>query len=134
MNEATQAQSTQVFYPSLRYRDARAAIDWLAKTLGFETAMVVDGEGDRDIAHAELRLGAGTIMLGSEPEGGDRWGSHAGQSWIYVAVDDADALCERARAAGAEIVMEPTDTDYGSRDFALRDLEGNLWNFGTYRP
>jgi uncharacterized glyoxalase superfamily protein PhnB len=134
MSETTQAQSRQVFYPSLRYRDARAAIDWLSKTLGFETAMVIDGEGDREIAHAELRLGAGMIMLGSEPEGGDRWGWHAGQGWIYVAVDDVDALHDRAKAAGAEILMELTDTDYGSRDFALRDPEGNLWNFGTYRP
>jgi uncharacterized glyoxalase superfamily protein PhnB len=87
-------ESTQVFYPTFRYRDARTAIDWLA----------------------------------------DRWGRHAGEGWVYVAVEDPDALHERAKAAGAEIVMAPMDTDYGSRDFALRDLEGNLWSFGTYRP
>jgi uncharacterized glyoxalase superfamily protein PhnB len=134
MTDSTQAQSTQTFYPALRYNDAREAIDWLSEALGFETAMVVDGEGDREIAHAELRLGSGMIMLGSESSSADKWGAHAGQSWIYVAVDDADALYERAKGAGAEVVMEPTDTDYGSRDFAIRDPEGNLWNFGTYRP
>ena len=126
--------TTQVFYPAFRYRDARAAIDWLVEALGFEVAMVVDGDGERDVAHAELRLGSGMIMLGSESSSADKWGSHAGQSWVYVAVEEPDALYERAKAAGAEIVMEPMDTDYGSRDFAIRDPEGNLWNFGTYRP
>ena len=128
------AESTQVFYPSFRYRDARAAIDWLVEALGFEVGMVVDGEGDRDVAHAELTLGSGMIMLGSESTSADRWGPHAGQGWVYVAVEDPDALHERATGAGAEVVMEPMDTDHGSRDFAIRDPEGNLWNFGTYRP
>ncbi len=53
---------------------------------------------------------------------------------IYVAVDDPDALHARAKAAGAKIEMELRDTDYGSRDFACRDPEGNLWSFGTYWP
>jgi uncharacterized glyoxalase superfamily protein PhnB len=126
--------STQVFYPSLRYHDARAAIDWLVEALGFEVAMVVDDDGERDVAHAELRLGSGMIMLGSESNSADKWGPHAGQGWVYVAVEDSDALHERAKAAGADVVTEPMDTDYGSRDFAIRDPEGNLWNFGTYRP
>ena len=127
-------ESTQVFYPTFRYRDARTAIDWLVETLGFEVGMVVDGEGDRAVAHAQLTLGSGMIMLGSESDSADRWGRHAGEGWVYVAVEDPDALHERAKAAGAEIVMAPMDTDYGSRDFALHDLEGNLWSFGTYRP
>ena len=58
----------------------------------------------------------------------------AAGSLIYCAVQDVDALYARARAAGAEIPLEPTDTDYGSRDFTVRDPEGNLWAFGTYRP
>jgi uncharacterized glyoxalase superfamily protein PhnB len=126
--------STQVFFPTFRYRDARAAIDWLVAALGFEVGTIVDGEGDRDVAHAELTLGSGVIMLGSESSSADKWGSHAGQGWVYVAIEDPDVLYERAKAAGAEVVMEPMDTDYGSRDFAIRDPEGNLWNFGTYRP
>jgi uncharacterized glyoxalase superfamily protein PhnB len=60
--------------------------------------------------------------------------SDVGQAWIYASCDDPDALCERARAAGGEITTEPADQDYGSRDFAARDLEGNQWNFGTYEP
>jgi uncharacterized glyoxalase superfamily protein PhnB len=134
MTSETQTEkSTQIFYPTFRYRDARAAIDWLTEAIGFETAMVVDGEGN-GVAHAELRLGSGMVMVGSESDSADKWGQHAGQGWVYVAVEDPDALHERALAAGADIVMEPMDTDYGSRDFALRDPEGNLWNFGTYRP
>ncbi|HVY96639.1 MAG TPA: VOC family protein [Solirubrobacterales bacterium] len=120
------------FYPTLRYRDARAAIAWLQDAFGFEAGMVVDGEGD-EVVHAQLAFGDGIVMLGSERD--DRWGTRAGQGWCYVALDgDVDAHCERARTAGAEIVMEPTDQDYGSRDYAARDPEGNLWNFGTYRP
>jgi uncharacterized glyoxalase superfamily protein PhnB len=53
---------------------------------------------------------------------------------MYVAVDDPDAHRDRAREAGAEVVVELHDTDYGSRDYAARDLESNLWYFGTYRP
>ena len=120
------------FYPSLRYRDARAAIEWLERAFGFEPNMVVDGEGDQ-VVHAQLGFGDGMIMLGSERD--DQFGTHLGQSWAYVAVEgDIDAHCERARAAGAEIVREPEDQDYGSRDYSARDLEGNLWSFGTYRP
>jgi uncharacterized glyoxalase superfamily protein PhnB len=53
---------------------------------------------------------------------------------IYVVVDDPDAVHDRAAAAGADVVMPLTDQDYGSRDFAVRDPEGNLWSFGTYDP
>src|SRR3979490_2390691 len=104
-------ESTQVFYPTFRYRDARTAIDWLVETLGFEVGLVVDGEGDRDVAHAQLTLGSGRMMLSSESNSADRWGGHAGEGWVYVAVEVPDGLHERAKAAGAEIVMEPMDTD-----------------------
>lgn len=121
------------FYPSLRYRDARAAIEWLERAFGFERNMVVDGEGEQ-VAHAQLKFGDGMIMLGSERDG-DPWGDHAGQSWVYVVVEgDIDAHCERSRTAGAEIIREPEDQEYGSRDYSARDPEGNLWSFGTYRP
>ncbi len=122
-------------YPSLRYHDARAAIAWLGDAFGASEKDVYEGD-DAAIVHAELTLpGGDVVMLGSEPPGGDpRWGAHAGQGWLYVAVDDADAFYERAVAAGAEVVMELTDTDYGSRDFSVRDPEGNLWSFGTYDP
>jgi uncharacterized glyoxalase superfamily protein PhnB len=121
-------------YPSLRYHDARAAIDWLVEAFGFQESQVhADAEGV--IRHAELTGFGGTVMLGTEPEGGDElWGEHAGQGWLYVSHDDVDALHDRAVAAGAEIVRPLQDTDYGSRDFTARDPEGNIWSFGTYAP
>jgi uncharacterized glyoxalase superfamily protein PhnB len=118
-------------YPALRYRDAPAAIAFLKEALGFEAVRVYPND-DGTIAHAELAYGPSILMLGSDRD--DQYGRRAGQGWIYLAVEDADAHCERARAAGAEIVTDPYDTDYGSRDYAARDPEGNVWNFGTYRP
>ncbi|MCM0675632.1 glyoxalase [Micromonospora phytophila] len=66
--------------------------------------------------------------------GVDSFVAGAFDAQVYVAVEDVDAHCARARAAGAEIVREPLDTDYGSRDYTARDLAGNVWSFGTYRP
>jgi uncharacterized glyoxalase superfamily protein PhnB len=121
-------------YPALRYHDARLAIDWLVEAFGFaEKEVHADDHGV--IVHAELSGFGGIVMLGTEPDGGDpRWGNHAGQAWLYLSTEDPDALHDRARAAGAEIVKALADTDYGSRDFSARDLEGNIWSFGTYAP
>ena len=118
-------------YPLLRYRDAKAAIEFLRSAFGFEEQAVHENE-DGVVEHAELSYGPGILMLGTDRD--DQYGSRAGQGWTYVAVDDADAHCERARSAGAEIIVELQDTDYGSRDYAARDPEGNVWNFGTYAP
>ena len=86
------------------------------------------------VSHAELRFGDQFIMFGSVSEGDPRFNQGVGRTTLYVVVDDPDSLHARAKEAGAEIVMEPTDQDYGSRDFAAHDPEGNLWSFGTYRP
>jgi uncharacterized glyoxalase superfamily protein PhnB len=118
-------------FPSLRYRDARRAIDFLVEAFGFEVKMVVDGE-EGSVAHAELAYGDGMVMLGTDRD--DSYGSHVGQGWMYVVIEDADAHYAQAKAAGAEIVRELEDQDYGSRDYSARDPEGNLWSFGTYRP
>jgi uncharacterized glyoxalase superfamily protein PhnB len=117
-------------WPTLRADDARGLIRFLVDVLGFEET-VVYGDGDR-VDHAQLSwpLGGG-IMMGSVRE--DSWPLPPGSFGAYVVVDDPDALCAKARAAGADIIMEPHDTDYGSRDFAVRDPEGNRWSFGTYR-
>lgn len=121
-------------YPSLRYRDPRAALTWLHEAFGFTEKAVHEGP-DGTIGHAEMDADGGVIMLGGEADGGDaRFGAHAGQGWTYVSIDDPDARFARATAAGAEVVLELTDTDYGSRDFSVRDPEGNLWSFGTYGP
>jgi uncharacterized glyoxalase superfamily protein PhnB len=115
----------------MRYRDAPAAIEFLKAAFGFEER-VVYRDDDGIVAHAELSYGPSILMLGTDRE--DQYGKRAGQGWLYVAVDDADAHHQRAVAAGARITMELTDTDYGSRDYAAIDPEGNEWNFGTYRP
>ncbi|MGK5741793.1 VOC family protein [Micromonospora sp. URMC 103] len=118
-------------YPVFRYPDPRAAVDWLCGAFGFQVHALHQGP-DGDLAHAELVLDTGLIMIGGRAGPRPR---PAGDDWVvYVAVDDVDAHCARARAAGADITREPFDTDYGSRDYAARDLAGNVWSFGTYRP
>jgi uncharacterized glyoxalase superfamily protein PhnB len=118
--------------PSLRYKDARRAIEFLEEAFGFKPAMVVDGENGT-VVHAELTYGSdGMVMLGTDRD--DPYGSHVGQGWMYVVIEDADAHYAQAKAAGAEIVRELEDQDYGSRDYSARDFEGNMWSFGTYRP
>jgi uncharacterized glyoxalase superfamily protein PhnB len=117
--------------PTLRYQDARAAIDFLERAFGFERHAVHESD-DGAIGHAEMRYGDGLVMLGSAGHGDTRFES--GKTVIYVVVDDPDAHFDQAQAAGAEIVMELTDQDYGSRDYAAADPEGNVWSFGTYNP
>ena len=121
-------------WPSLRARDARALIKFLVDAFGF-TETVVYADDDR-VHHAELAWPpGGGIMLGSAPasDPGERRLPRPGTFGAYVVTDEPDALYERAKAAGAEILEEPHDTDYGSRDFAAADPEGNRWTFGTYR-
>jgi uncharacterized glyoxalase superfamily protein PhnB len=124
-------------FPALRYRDANAAIEWLQRAFGFEEKTCYRGT-DGAVNHAELAVGTGIVMLGqSRPDGwlgGREPDAHASTVSIYVVVTDPDAHHKRARAAGAEIVRELTDEDYGSREYSARDLEGNLWSFGTYDP
>ena len=120
-------------FPSLRYRDAPAAIEWLVRVLRFEIHAVIDGP-DNTIAHAELRLGNGMIMLGSDVPREGVPSQPPGRAWNYIVLTDVDTQYEHAKREGAEVAMELMNTDYGSRDFAVRDPEGNLWNFGTYNP
>ena len=125
--------------PAMRYRDAAKAIDWLCDVFGFERKMVVPGEGGR-IAHAELTLGYGMIMLGdAETEFGKLVRPPAPPGLIntqatYVVVGDIDAHYAHAKAKGAEIVFDIKTQDYGGRDYTARDLEGNIWAFGSYNP
>jgi uncharacterized glyoxalase superfamily protein PhnB len=117
-------------YASMRYSDARTAIDWLERVFGLQRHVVYDGP-DGTIAHAELRSGDGIVMLGSAREDDDN--RRVGQGWAYVVVEDLDAHYEHAKGEGAEIVNEPQREDYGSF-YGAHDLEGNLWSFGTYQP
>ncbi len=124
--------------PTMRYRDAHAAIDWLCDVLGFERHLVVpDGTGG--VAHAQLTLGSGMIMLGSERE-------NDGSSVVaptptgdltqsgYIVVEGIEGSYERVKDAGANIVMDLEEQSYGGSLFAVRDPEGQLWNVGSYDP
>ena len=117
--------------PVLRYRDPAAAIDFLERAFGF-TRLAAHRDDDGNVAHAEMAFGGCVVMIG--PPGDERFGEHVGSGWTYVVVEDADAHFARARDAGAEILREIEDQDYGSRDYSARDPEGNIWSFGTYRP
>ena len=132
--------TTATIVPTLRYRDAPAAIDWLERAFGFRKHFVVpDGEGG--VAHAQLTFGNGMIMLSSARD--DAFGrlqrplasrdAPVSQS-PYLIVTDVDVHHARALAAGAEIVEAPEDRDYGGRGYGCRDPEGNLWSFGSYDP
>jgi uncharacterized glyoxalase superfamily protein PhnB len=120
-------------YPVLSYRDPSAALEWLQEAFGFRKLFATPGP-DGGIVHAEMSVGTGIVMLGSGKNGGPPADWRAAPQSIYVAVEDPDAHCERARIAGAEITRELEDTDYGSREYSARDLEGHHWHFGTYRP
>jgi uncharacterized glyoxalase superfamily protein PhnB len=131
----TEAPPPQV-WPTLRARDARALIRFLVDAFGFEETVVYgdqpDGSGDV-VVHAQLTWPeGGGVMLGSHRDD-DRWPLQPGSSGCYVVTADPDAVHDRAVAAGAEITDPLHETDYGSRDFAARDPEGNRWSFGTYR-
>jgi uncharacterized glyoxalase superfamily protein PhnB len=133
-------ETTCAIIPALRYRDAAAAIDWLCRAFGFERHLVVPGENGK-IAHAQLTLGNGMVMLGSGNEGEyqkllrhpDEIGRHVTQA-PYIVVADPDAHYRQAKAAGAEIVLDIVDHDYGGRGYTCRDPEGHVWNFGSYDP
>ena len=126
----------QTIFPLLRYRDARGAIRWLCDAFGFVELFAVP-EAGQVVRHAQLRFGSNVIMLGSvRPDDGITSPDEIGISTqaLCVYVDDVDTHFSRARSAGAEIIDSPEDTEYGSREYRARDLEGHIWTFGTYRP
>lgn len=129
---AEASTTTQVFYPTLHYRDPAAAIDWLVEAFGCQRLFAATGP-DGAIGHAELTLEGAVLMVGPVADG-PIWSGHAGEGRVYLALDDVDGLAARVRAAGGELLRGPADTDYGSRECTVRDPEGNLWSFGTYRP
>ena len=127
---------TSNIYPSLWYEDAPAAIEWLCRAFGFEKRLVVPGP-EGTVMHSELSFGNGVIMVGSpRPEAGrvsPRRLAGVSQA-LSVRVEDPDAHYARAKAAGAVVVRELTDEEYGSRGYMVKDLEGHVWYFGTYHP
>ncbi len=138
-NFAKDCRSTVI--PSLRYKDAHRAIEWLVAAFGFEKKAVYDGPNGT-VAHAELTFGNGMLMLGSASNGGG-WskymvtpeeigGRQTGGRCLIVA--DAAAVYETAKAAGAEIVGALEEMPYGGKAFSCRDLEGYFWSIGEYDP
>ena len=131
---------TPTIVPALRYRDAPGAVAFLCRAFGFERRLVVPG-AQGEIEHAQLTLGNGMIMLASVRS--DAFGrliklpaeiGGVETQCAYVIVDDIDAHYARAKAAGAEIVIDIADQDYGGRVYTCRDPEGHIWNFGSYDP
>lgn len=126
--------------PCLMYRDASTAIGWLCRTVGFEHHAVYTND-DGSIAHAELTLAGGMIMLGSVNDGEygrlvrqpDELGNAVSQS-LYLVVDDPDVVYRRVKEAGGKIAIDIKDEDYGGRGFSFLDPEGHLWNIGSYDP
>jgi uncharacterized glyoxalase superfamily protein PhnB len=127
--------------PSLRYRDAHAAIDWLCRVFGFTRNAVYEGT-DGSVMHAQLTRGAGMLMLGSDTSTGEyasrsvSLAETGGRETVGLCLiaEDCEAVYERAKAAGAEIVQELNSPAYGGRAFACRDLEGHIWWVGSYDP
>jgi uncharacterized glyoxalase superfamily protein PhnB len=132
-DDTTDTTSPCLVWPTLRYRDAVAGADFLERAFGFVRTAFYTSDADPSVVeHAELRWpGGGGVMLGSD-RGGSGWDQAPGAGATYVVTDDPDGLFERAVAAGAEVLRPLGDQSYGSRDFTVRDAEGNLWAFGTY--
>ena len=126
---------------SLYYREAGKMIDWLCQAFDFELRLKVEGDAGR-VEHSELTYGEAVVMVGDERRG-TRWGvdmssplsvGGANTQGLMLYVDDVDAHCARARAAGARIVDEPSVHDYGDdywadRSYGALDPEGHMWWF-----
>lgn len=127
--------------PGMMYRNAPEAIEWLCRVFGFKKHAVYTGPNNT-IMHAELTLNGGMLMLGSlnDSEYRRRFVKHPDEvggfetRYVSLLVDDADVVYQRAKAAGAEILLDIEDKDYGGRGFTCRDPEGYIWNVGTYNP
>jgi uncharacterized glyoxalase superfamily protein PhnB len=127
--------------PGLRYHNANSMIDWLCQVFAFEKHAVYPGPGDV-VMHAQLTLGNGMIMIGSvtndtpssklikQP---DELNGAETQS-PYLVVSDIDAIYARAKRAGAKILMDLEEKDYGGKGFTCADPEGHIWHVGTYDP
>jgi uncharacterized glyoxalase superfamily protein PhnB len=125
--------------PALQYKNAKAAIEFLCRAFGFEKNAVYEAP-DGSVAHAQLTLGNGMVMLGSVKDSeyskllvrpADAGGVTMS---VYVVVEDADTHFARAKADGATIIREPVTQEYGGRDYTCKDPEGHVWIFGTYDP
>ncbi|MCC6573522.1 MAG: glyoxalase [Planctomycetes bacterium] len=132
--------TTATVIPCMCYRDPNAAIQWLCKVFGFKKHYVVPDETG-GVVHAELSFGNGMMMLGPLTKGDwsklIRQPSDLGGAETQcpcVVVENADVVYRNVKKAGGEIVIDIADQHYGGRSFTCRDLEGHIWNIGTYDP
>ena len=133
-------QNGSIIIPTMRYKDAPAAIEWLCSAFGFEKHLVVPGENGA-IVHAQLRFGNAMIMLGSERD--NEYGKSTktpkdldgiNTQTAYIIAEEIDEHYRRAIDTGAEIIVDIKDEDYGGRGYSCQDPEGYIWNFGSYNP
>jgi uncharacterized glyoxalase superfamily protein PhnB len=127
--------------PGLRYRNALAMIEWLVKTFGFEKQAVYANQNGV-VMHAQLSFGNGMVMVGSVNNGTpsstllkqpDEIGGAETQT-PYLVVSDIDGVYARAKAAGAKMLMDLEEKDYGGKSFTCSDPEGHVWHVGTFDP
>lgn len=132
--------NSKAIIPTMKYQNAKAAIEWLCRVFGFEKHLIVQGENDT-IAHAQLTFGHSMIMLGSVSH--DEYGkliqtpiniNGMNTQASYVIVENIEEHYEKAVREGAEIVIEIKAEEYGGSVYTCRDLEGHIWNFGSYNP
>ncbi|KAA3606877.1 MAG: glyoxalase [Calditrichaeota bacterium] len=126
--------------PTMQYKNAPTAIEWLCNAFGFEKHLIVQGENDT-IVHAQLTYGNSMIMLNSENE--NEYGNLVrtpkklngnNTQASYIIVEKIDEHYEKAVAAGAKILIEIRDEEYGGRGYTCKDIEDYIWNFGSYNP
>lgn len=118
---------------ALCYKDPKTALKWLGAAFGFELVLLIE-DGDGNLAHSQMALGEAHVMVGNEwsadhASPASLGGKNTQTVHIHIE-DDVDAHCQRARAAGAEILMEPATQFYGDRTYRCRDLEGHIWTVG----
>ncbi len=119
--------------PYLFYDDVKRAADFLRDAFGF-AVVFTSPDPHGGLAHAQLAHGAGLVMLGHAGGGGLNLARSAAKfdalhGGVYVFVDDVDAHCRRARAAGAHVLLEPADQPWGDRMYCAKDPEGQFWMF-----
>lgn len=126
--------------PAIKYDNCRQAIDWLCEVFDFSLEFLVDGDGEM-VKHAQLMKGSSMIMVGSSDH--SEFGSlnvsprligNRVTTSLYVVLDNITPHYHRVCRAGADIVIELTEEDYGGASYTCRDIEGHIWTFGTYNP
>ena len=121
---------TTTINPVVHYRDLAAGAKFLVDAFGF-VQQRAHADDDGKVQYVELVLDGAPLGLGPLTEGTI---FDTGPAVVYISLDEVDTMHERAVAAGAEVLMAPTDQEYGSRDFVAKDHEGNVWCFGTFQP